>query len=244
VPELNGHWIDGGFRPAAGIHVGCAISLRGGGLVAPALPDADQMDLTALMRKLTDLVARARAGSLKSSELSDPTITVTNLGDQGVEATFGIIYPVALVGFGKVAERPWVASGKIEARSVLTATLSADHRATDGHRGGLFLTTVDRTAANAREAITRDEIKSTVVDALTRVAPEIDPASIQSSVSFRDQLDLDSMDFLNFVLALHERLGVDIPEVDYPRLYSLDSAVAYLASKGAAGTDKKSSPVG
>ena len=146
VPELNGHWIDGGFRPGAGIHIGCAISLRGGGLVAPALHDADQTDLTALMGKLTGLVARARAGSLKSSELSDPTITVTNLGDQGVEATFGIIYPpqVALIGFGRVAERPWVASGKIEVRSVLTATLSADHRATDGHRGGVFLTTVDR----------------------------------------------------------------------------------------------------
>jgi len=98
------------------------------------------------MRELTDLVARARAGSLKSSELSDPTITVTNLGDQGVEATFGIIHPpqVALVGFGKVADRPWVVSGKIEARPLLTTTLSADHRATDGHRGGMFLTTVDR----------------------------------------------------------------------------------------------------
>ena len=83
--------------------------------------------------------------------------------------------------------------------------------------------------------MTRDEISSTVVDALTRVAPEIDPASIQSDVSFRDQLDLDSMDFLNFVLALHERLGVDIPEVDYPRLYRLDDAVDYLASKGTAG---------
>ena len=146
VPELNGHWIDGGFRPGAGVHIGCAISLRGGGLVAPALHDADRMDLAALMHKLTDLVARARAGSLKSSELSDPTITVTNLGDQGVEATFGIIYPpqVALVGFGRVAARPWVRSGTIEARPLLTATLSADHRATDGHRGGVFLTAVDR----------------------------------------------------------------------------------------------------
>jgi pyruvate dehydrogenase E2 component (dihydrolipoamide acetyltransferase) len=146
VPELNGHWIDGGFRPGAGIHIGCAISLRGGGLVAPALHDADQLNLTALMRKLTDLVARARAGSLRSSELSDPTITVTNLGDQGVEAAFGIIYPpqVALVGFGRISERPWVGSARIEARPLVTMTLSADHRATDGHRGGVFLTKVDR----------------------------------------------------------------------------------------------------
>ena len=88
--------------------------------------------------------------------------------------------------------------------------------------------------------MTRDEIKSTVLDALTRVAPEIDPASIQSGVSFRDQLDLDSMDFLNFVLALHERLGVDIPEADYPRLYRLEEAVDYLASKGTALVKSKS----
>jgi len=79
--------------------------------------------------------------------------------------------------------------------------------------------------------MTPDDIKRVVIDVLTRIAPEIDPASIQSAVSFRDQLDLDSMDFLNFVLALHERFGIDIPEIDYPRLYTLDSAVKYLASK-------------
>lgn len=146
VPELNGHWIDGGFRKGAGIHIGSAISLRSGGLVAPAVHDADQTDLTTLMRRLQDLVARARAGSLKSSELADPTITVTNLGDQGVDAVFGIIYPpqVALVGFGRISERPWIGSEKIEGRPLLTATLSADHRASDGHRGGVFLTVLDR----------------------------------------------------------------------------------------------------
>ena len=146
VPELNGYWIDGGFKPGSGIHVGSAISLRGGGLVAPALHDADKADLTTLMRTLQDVVARARAGSLRSSEFSDPTITVTNLGDQGVESTFGIIYPpqVALVGFGRISQRPWVGSATIEARPLLTATLSADHRASDGHRGGVFLTAIDR----------------------------------------------------------------------------------------------------
>ena len=78
---------------------------------------------------------------------------------------------------------------------------------------------------------TRRHQAASIVEALTRIAPEIDPASIQPGVNFRDQLDLDSMDFLNFVLALHERLGIDIPEVDYPRLYTLDGAVAYLAAK-------------
>jgi len=146
VPELNGHWVADRFRPGPGIHVGCAISLRGGGLVAPALHDADTTGLSVLMQDLQNLVARARAGSLKSSELADPTITVTNLGDQGVDAAFGIIYPpqVAIVGFGKIADRPWVVAGKIEPRPVLTATLSADHRASDGHRGGVFLAAIDR----------------------------------------------------------------------------------------------------
>ena len=79
--------------------------------------------------------------------------------------------------------------------------------------------------------MTPEDIKKTVIDALTRIAPEIDPAAIESGASFRDQLDLDSMDFLNFVLALHDRLGVDIPEADYPHLSTLDGAVAYLAAK-------------
>jgi pyruvate dehydrogenase E2 component (dihydrolipoamide acetyltransferase) len=146
VPDLNGHWTDGGFRKGSGIHIGVAISLRGGGLVAPALHHVDTLDLTMLMRQLQDLVARARAGSLKSSELADPTITVTNLGDQGVEATFGIIYPpqVALVGFGRIMERPWAVAGQVEVRPVVSVSLSGDHRATDGHRGGLLLAAIDR----------------------------------------------------------------------------------------------------
>ena len=150
VPELNGTWVDGAFRKGAGIHVGCAISLRGGGLVAPALHDADRSALPALMRSFQDLVARARAGQLRSSELADPTITLTNLGEQGVESTFGIIYPpqVALVGFGRISNRPWAAGERIEARPLVTATLSADHRATDGHRGGTFLTAIDRWLQN------------------------------------------------------------------------------------------------
>lgn len=83
--------------------------------------------------------------------------------------------------------------------------------------------------------MTADAIKQVIVDTLKRIAPEIDTESIQSSASLRDQLDLDSMDFLNFVLALHDRLGVDIPEADYSRLSTLDGAMAYLASKTGAG---------
>lgn len=146
VPELNAIWEGDRAVPSPAIQLGVAIALRGGGLVAPALHGADRLALGELMSRFRDLVARARAGSLRSSELTDPTVTVTSLGDQGVETVFGIIYPpqVALVGFGKVVDRPWVVEGQVVPRRVVTATLSADHRASDGHRGALFLAAVDR----------------------------------------------------------------------------------------------------
>ena len=146
VPELNGFWIEGRAAQSEAIHPGVAISLRGGGLVAPALHDADRRTLDDLMAAFSDLVKRARAGSLKSSEVTAPTITITSLGERGVESLFGIIYPpqLALVGFGKPVERPWVAEGRVCARRVITATLSGDHRATDGHRGALFLDALGR----------------------------------------------------------------------------------------------------
>lgn len=146
APEINSIWAGGKATPVHDIHVGVAISLRGGGLVAPALHNTDRQSLGDLMKSFRDLVQRARAGSLRSSELGDPTITVTSLGEQGVESVFGIIYPpqVALVGFGKVVERPWSVEGQVVSRPLITATLSADHRVSDGHRGGLFLAAVDR----------------------------------------------------------------------------------------------------
>jgi pyruvate dehydrogenase E2 component (dihydrolipoamide acetyltransferase) len=146
MPEFNGFFTASGFQPGLGIHLGTAIAIRGGGLVAPAIHDADKLSLDELMACLRDLVARARSGALRSSELSDPTITVTSLGERGVETVFGVIYPpqVALVGFGMPVERPWAEGGKVVARRVLTATLSGDHRASDGHRGALFLADIDR----------------------------------------------------------------------------------------------------
>jgi pyruvate dehydrogenase E2 component (dihydrolipoamide acetyltransferase) len=146
VPELNSIWVEGKAVRCGDIHVGAAIFLRGGGLVAPALHHTDRQSLDDLMKAFRDLVQRARSGSLRSSELSDPTITVTSLGEQGVEEVFGIIYPpqVALVGFGKIVERPWSVEGQIVSRPVIKATLSADHRVSDGHRGGLFVAAVDQ----------------------------------------------------------------------------------------------------
>jgi pyruvate dehydrogenase E2 component (dihydrolipoamide acetyltransferase) len=140
-PELNGFWVNGAFQPAAGIHLGVAISIRQGGLIAPAIHDVDKKNLGEIMRGLSDLVARARAGSLRSSEMSDPTSTVTNLGEQGVEAVFGVIYPpqVSLIGFGRMETRPWAEEGAVRAIPLVTASLSADHRASDGMRGARFL---------------------------------------------------------------------------------------------------------
>jgi pyruvate dehydrogenase E2 component (dihydrolipoamide acetyltransferase) len=145
VPEVNGFYVDGRFAPSPTVHLGVAVSLRGGGLIAPALHDAQTLSVEELMAALKDLVTRARAGRLRASEMSDSTITVTNLGDQGVEAVHGVIYPpqVALLGLGRVVQRPWAVDGLLGVRPVLTATLAADHRVSDGHRGGLYLTSVD-----------------------------------------------------------------------------------------------------
>jgi len=146
APELNGFWVDDGFKASEGIHIGMAISLRQGGLVNPAIHDVDKKSLDEVMENMLDLVNRARTGHLRSSELSDGTITVTNLGEQGVESVFGVIYPpqVALVGFGKVTERPYASGGMVGVRPMIDTTLAADHRVSDGHRGGRFLVAIDR----------------------------------------------------------------------------------------------------
>ncbi|HXQ59731.1 MAG TPA: 2-oxo acid dehydrogenase subunit E2, partial [Acidimicrobiales bacterium] len=146
VPEMNGFMIDDAFHPSEPVHIGVAVSLRTGGVIAPAIHDTGGLSLDELMTALKDLVGRARAGVLRSSEMSDPTITVTNLGDLGVEAVFGVIYPpqVALVGFGRVTEQPWAHDGMLGIRPCVTATLSADHRVSDGHRGARFLTEINR----------------------------------------------------------------------------------------------------
>jgi pyruvate dehydrogenase E2 component (dihydrolipoamide acetyltransferase) len=146
APELNGFWQNEAFLAGAGIHVGWAIALRGGGLIAPAIHDADQQSLGELMTALRDLVQRARAGRLRSSELTDPTITVTSLGERGAETVIGVIYPpqVALVGFGRIVERPWALDGALAVRPVVSLSLAADHRASDGHRGGLLLAEIER----------------------------------------------------------------------------------------------------
>jgi pyruvate dehydrogenase E2 component (dihydrolipoamide acetyltransferase) len=143
---FNGFYRDGRYEPASAVHVGMAIAIRGGGLAAPALRDADRLPLDELMARMRDLVQRMRAGRIRSSEISDPTITVSSLGERGVEVLYGVVYPpqVAIVGFGKVVARPWLVDGAIAPRSVVTITLSADHRVSDGHAGALFLAEIGK----------------------------------------------------------------------------------------------------
>jgi pyruvate dehydrogenase E2 component (dihydrolipoamide acetyltransferase) len=146
VPEMNGHYVDDTFRPSEAVHAGLAISLRGGGLVTPAIRDTDLLDLDALMAAMRDLVERARIGRLRSSEVSDGTITLTSMGETGADTLTGVIYPpqVAIVGFGAPVVRPWVIGAEIVPRRLVTVTLAADHRVSDGRRGAKFLAEIAR----------------------------------------------------------------------------------------------------
>jgi len=145
-PAFNGSYEPAtGFSPGANVHIGTAIAIRGGGLASPAIHNCEQLSLDELMTRLRDLAARARDGRLRSSEMSDATITVSSLGDRGVESLYGVIYPpqVAIVGFGRTVRKPAVVGDRIEARETMTATLAGDHRVSDGHLGGRFLREID-----------------------------------------------------------------------------------------------------
>lgn len=148
-PQLNGHWIDGVHRPADAVHVGMVVSLRTGGIVVPTLRDVDSRSLDDLMEQLKDVVTRARVGRLRSTELSDATLTVTSLGEEGVETIYGVIYPpqVSIVGFGAIHSEVRAEGDLLGTRSVLRATLAADHRASDGQEGSRFLKAVARQLA-------------------------------------------------------------------------------------------------
>ena len=145
TPTLNGFWIDDAFAPAEDVHLGVAVSVRDGALVAPAIHRAADLSLPELMHALRDLVKRARTGRLTRAEMADPSFTVTDLGDQGVEEVIGVIHPpqVALLGVGRVVDRPWAVDGMLAVRPVVRLDLSGDHRASDGTTGARFLNLVD-----------------------------------------------------------------------------------------------------
>jgi len=144
-PEFNGHYTDEQFHPSSGVNLGVAIHIRSGGLVAPAIFAIETKTAAEVMSDLSDLVARVRAGRFKARELTDATITLTSLGERGVDEVIGVIYPpqVAIVGIGAPRPAPMVKDGAVVAQLATTLTLAADHRVSDGHRGALFLRSVD-----------------------------------------------------------------------------------------------------
>lgn len=146
VPELNGRFESDAFAPSHDVHCGLAIALRGGGLIAPAILDAQSLTVDGIMDAMRDLVARTRTGRLRNSEITHGTITVSSLGETGVDALTGVIFPpqVALVGFGTPRLKPVVRDGTLQARMCVTATLAADHRVSDGRRGAQFLGEIAR----------------------------------------------------------------------------------------------------
>lgn len=141
VAEVNGTYGAAGFSPSARVDLGVAVSLHDGGLIAPTMADVGAMGVDEVMSALRDLVSRARRGRLAAADTAPATLTVTNLGEQGVDEVLGIISEpqVALVGFGRILWRAWVVDDMVAPRSIVRATLAADHRVSDGHRGGMFL---------------------------------------------------------------------------------------------------------
>jgi pyruvate dehydrogenase E2 component (dihydrolipoamide acetyltransferase) len=140
TPDLNGHWVNG-FLAKKEINMGFVVSLRTGGVMIPAIHDVGAKTIDEIMASLNDVIPRARALKLRSSDLSETTITITSLGEGSVETVYGVIYPpqVAIVGFGSISEQPWAENGMLDVRPVMSVTLSADHRATDGATGSRFL---------------------------------------------------------------------------------------------------------
>lgn len=149
VPELNAVW-DNTLLLKEKINIGFVVSLRSGGIIVPAIHQADQKSVSEIMQSLNDVIPRARELRLKSSELSDSTLTITSLGEGGADVVYGIIYPpqVAIVGFGSITEQPFAENGMLGVRHVMHVTLAGDHRATDGLTGSKFLTLLDQYLQN------------------------------------------------------------------------------------------------
>ena len=145
-PELNGFYENGQFTPAEHIHLATGISMRGGGLISPAIQHADRLSPDEMMTMLKGLSDRVRNGRLRSSEMSTATVTLSSMGDRGAEKMFGIIYPpqVALIGIGKPQLRPWVIENEIQPRTLVSVSLAADHRVSDGRQGAKFLSRLNK----------------------------------------------------------------------------------------------------
>jgi acyl carrier protein len=233
VPVMNGHFTEeAGYQPSDTVNPGVAVALRGGGLVAPALMDAVDMSLDDTMAGMRDLVSRARAGRLRSSEMTMGTITVSSLGDTGAEAMTGVIFPpqVALIGLGAPHLRPWVVDGDCPPPCRDPDRLRRSPRQRRS-AGGPFHRRFRGGRSIARGAMTMTDFRAVFLGGTHPRRPGHRAADVGDDDHIQDDLDLDSMDVLNLVSALHERLGVDIPERDYPEIATLARAADYLASR-------------
>jgi pyruvate dehydrogenase E2 component (dihydrolipoamide acetyltransferase) len=143
VPELNATW-DKGLRQLDRINVGVVVSLRQVGIIVPTIKDADTKPLNTIMADLNDIIPRARDLRLRSSDIGNATVTLTSLGEGGVDQVYGVIYPpqVAVIGIGGLQRKPIAVNGKVEIRPVVTITMAGDHRATDGLTGSIFLSKI------------------------------------------------------------------------------------------------------
>jgi pyruvate dehydrogenase E2 component (dihydrolipoamide acetyltransferase) len=149
VPELNALW-DTDLRMKTEINIGFVVSLRNGGIIVPTVHAADKKTVDEIMDSLNDLIPRARALRLRSSELSDSTITITSIGEGGADLVYGVIYPpqVAIIGFGGIAEQAYSENGLLGVHPMIQVSLAGDHRATDGLTGSRFLLTLNNHLQN------------------------------------------------------------------------------------------------
>ncbi|WIG61890.1 MAG: Dihydrolipoamide acetyltransferase component of pyruvate dehydrogenase complex [Ktedonobacterales bacterium] len=142
-PRLNASWTDGNIRLNDEVNIGLAVAVEDG-LIVPVIHQADDLTLNGIARRRTDLVSRAQVGKLRLRDLQDGTFTISNLGMYGIDAFNAIINApqVAILAVGRVADRIVPVNGQPTVRSMLTLTLSCDHRVVDGARGAQFLATV------------------------------------------------------------------------------------------------------
>ena len=139
--QLNGLYINGSFSAGSTVNLANAVNLRGGGLVMPVIRDAQMLTPVSMMEQLKGQVTRSRSASLRISELDGGSFTVTNIGERGAEQMFAVIYPpqVAIIALGTPHQEAMIIDGGIQIRSIVEATLAADHRVSNGHTGARLL---------------------------------------------------------------------------------------------------------
>jgi len=143
--QFNGFFNKGEYQAKEAVHLGNVINLRQGGLMVAAIHDAEALNPVTMMSKIKDQVIRAKKGELRMSEMQDATITVSNIGERGVDSIQSIILPpqVAIIGVGRVRVSPWVVDEKVVTANIVTLSLAADHRVSDGHSGARLLNKID-----------------------------------------------------------------------------------------------------